>query len=97
LALCFASCRASHEPAVLLAAAVVLLAISGIGPRDRFTWILEVAPILIGIPVLVATRRRFPLTPLAWDTQWDMFLALLGGLSAQLVLGRMHDRQLAAR
>lgn len=30
-----------------------------------------------------------------WDTQWDMFLALLGALAAQLLLARMHDRQLA--
>jgi hypothetical protein len=30
-----------------------------------------------------------------WDTQWDMFLALLGALSSQLLLGRWHDRQLA--
>ena len=29
-----------------------------------------------------------------WDTQWDMFLALCGALLAQLLLGRMHDRQL---
>lgn len=31
-----------------------------------------------------------------WDTQWDMFLALLGGIAAQLLLRRIHDRQLAA-
>ena len=30
-----------------------------------------------------------------WDTQWDMFLALLGALSAQWLLARVHDRQLA--
>jgi putative membrane protein len=30
-----------------------------------------------------------------WDTQWDMFLALLGACLAQLLLARMHDRQLA--
>ncbi|MDD5388285.1 MAG: DUF2238 domain-containing protein [Gallionellaceae bacterium] len=30
-----------------------------------------------------------------WDTQWDMFLALLGALSSQLLLRRRHDRQLA--
>ncbi len=30
-----------------------------------------------------------------WDTQWDMFLALSGALVAQLLLGRVHDRQLA--
>jgi putative membrane protein len=31
-----------------------------------------------------------------WDTQWDMFLALIGALSSQLLLARRHDRQLAA-
>ena len=30
-----------------------------------------------------------------WDTQWDMLLALLGGVAAQLLLGRIHARQLA--
>lgn len=29
-----------------------------------------------------------------WDTQWDMFLALCGAILSQLILGRMHDRQL---
>lgn len=31
-----------------------------------------------------------------WDTQWDMFLALIGAVVAQLLLARVHDRQLAA-
>jgi putative membrane protein len=31
-----------------------------------------------------------------WDTQWDMFLALLGAMASQLLLARWHDRQLAA-
>jgi putative membrane protein len=30
-----------------------------------------------------------------WDTQWDMFMALIGALTAQLTLARAHDRQLA--
>jgi putative membrane protein len=30
-----------------------------------------------------------------WDTQWDMFLALIGAIAAQLLLSRLHDRQLA--
>ncbi|QPP10393.1 DUF2238 domain-containing protein [Streptomyces bathyalis] len=30
-----------------------------------------------------------------WDTQWDMFLALVGATSALLLLSRVHDRQLA--
>jgi putative membrane protein len=29
-----------------------------------------------------------------WDAQWDMFLALCGAIVAQLVLSRVHDRQL---
>ncbi len=29
-----------------------------------------------------------------WDTQWDMFLALLGAISAQLFLAKIHDRQM---
>ena len=195
-----------REPLLLLLAGAVLLVLSGIGPRDRATWLLEVAPILIAGPILIATARRFPLTPLAyrlvflhalilmlgahytyaevpagfwirdllgfarnpydrighvaqgfvpaivvreilvrrsplrssrwltfvvlcvclaisalyemvewwaaliggdgaaaflgtqgdqWDTQWDMFLALLGAAMALLLLSRLHDRQIA--
>jgi putative membrane protein len=31
-----------------------------------------------------------------WDTQWDMFIALIGAVTAQLLLARAHDRELAA-
>lgn len=54
------------EPRLLLGAGVVLLVLSGIGPRDRVTWVLEVAPILIAAPILILTARRFPITPLAY-------------------------------
>jgi len=30
----------------------------------------------------------------AWDTQWDMFMALLGAVSALLIFQKLHDRQL---
>lgn len=30
-----------------------------------------------------------------WDTQWDMFLALLGAITAQILLRKLHDKQLA--
>ena len=30
-----------------------------------------------------------------WDTQWDMFMALVGACTALLLLSRLHDRQLA--
>jgi len=39
---------------------------SAIRPHDYFTWILEVFPAIIGFVVLVATYRRFPLTPLVY-------------------------------
>jgi len=29
-----------------------------------------------------------------WDTQWDMFLALIGSIISQLLFSRVHDRQL---
>lgn len=47
---------------------VVLLAlvISGIHPYDRLTWIMEVTPVLIAAPILIATYRRFPLTTLLY-------------------------------
>lgn len=32
-----------------------------------------------------------------WDTQWDMFLALLGALASQGLLAKAHDRSLSAR
>jgi putative membrane protein len=31
-----------------------------------------------------------------WDTQWDMFMCLVGALLSQLLLSRIHDRQLEA-
>lgn len=193
------------EARVLVALTLAALAASGIDPYDRLTWLLETLPVTIGLPLLLLTHRRFPLTPLVvrllfahslilmlgghytyarvplgfwaqdafdlarnhydrlghlaqgfipamlareillrrtplvpggwlfllttstilafsacyefiewwaalaigadadaflatqgdpWDTQWDMFLALVGAMTAQLLLVRMHDRQL---
>lgn len=42
----------------------VLLAWSVWRPLDSWTWFMEVAPIFIAAPILFATRKRFPLTPL---------------------------------
>jgi putative membrane protein len=51
---------------LLLIVIVGLLAATGIKPYDRSTWLMEVAPVLIAVPVLVLTYRRFPLTPLLY-------------------------------
>ena len=49
-----------------LIAVLAALVVSGIKPYDRITWWMEVAPVLIAAPVLVATYRRFPLTSLLY-------------------------------
>lgn len=51
---------------VLLMALLAIFLWSGIHPRDRLTWFLEVFPMLIGVPLLAATYRRFPLTTLLY-------------------------------
>lgn len=52
--------------AALLALVLGVLAWSGLAPHDRFTWFLEVAPVLVGLPLVLLTARRFPLTPVAY-------------------------------
>jgi len=197
----------AREPLALLAATALVLTWSGIHPLERGTWWMEVAPVFIGVPILVATFKSFRLSPLlyrllfihatilavgghytyarvpigfwaqdvfdlsrnhydrvghlaqgfipailareillrtsplrpggwlfflvvcvclafsatyeliewgaallggdsadsflgtqgdVWDTQWDMFLALVGALAAQLLLARAHDRSMAS-
>lgn len=194
------------ELAALAALLTAVMAWSWHQPADRLTWWLEALPVVVAVPLLIATRDRFPLTRLAywlialhavgllvgahytyarvplgfwlgellgftrnhydrighlaqgfipamvareillrrrvirsggwlfflvncfvlalaatyellewwtaviaeegviaflgtqgdvWDTQWDMLLALIGALVAQLTLARVHDRQLA--
>ena len=39
---------------------------SGIEPKDQFTWMLEIAPTIIGLIVLAATYRSFHLTPIVY-------------------------------
>ncbi len=51
---------------VLAGVIVILLLVSGWHPFDRATWWMEVAPVLIALPLLVLTRDRFPLTPLLY-------------------------------
>ena len=196
----------TREAITLAVLALIALIVSGIGPTDRGTWWLEVAPVLIAAPLLWYTWRPFRLTPLVyrlifvhalilmvgghytyahvpfgfwlqdlfdlarnpydrighfaqgfipamivreillrrsplkpgkwtffivcciclaisacyefiewwaalilgqgaqeflgtqgdpWDTQWDMFMALVGAIAAQLLLSGIHDRQLA--
>ncbi|HMV55430.1 MAG TPA: hypothetical protein PKC15_17000, partial [Rhodocyclaceae bacterium] len=56
----------SLVPWVALGVVSVALAVSGVHPHDRLTWLLEVAPVVIGIPLLLATGRTFPLSHLLY-------------------------------
>lgn len=60
----------ARQPLVLAGLVLVAVAVSAIRPKGYGTWLLEVAPILIALPLLVATYRRFPLTRLAY---WLVF------------------------
>jgi putative membrane protein len=71
--------RRDVEPLVLLLLVLVALAISAYRPHDRVTWWLEVAPVLLGVPLLLATRRRFPLTPLLYRLLFLHALVLILG------------------
>lgn len=69
-----------HELIALLALGSLALVFSGINPYDRITWYLEVAPILIGVPILLATGRRFRFTPLAYRLIFiHALILMLGG------------------
>lgn len=47
-------------------ALLILLAVSGTNPYDRGTWLLEVLPVIIALPLLWFSYRRFPLTTLLY-------------------------------
>ena len=63
----------------LLLATLLALAVSGWRPYDRLTWFMEVAPVLIAIPLLAATRERFALTTLLYVLIFLHALVLIGG------------------
>ncbi len=68
------------EPALLLAATIAALVASGIAPYDRLTWALEVSWVVVALPLLVATRRFFPLTPLLYRLLFlHALILILGG------------------
>lgn len=62
--------------ALALVAAVVA---SGWAPFDRATWAMEVAPVLIALPLLAATRRTYPLTTLLYVAIFVHALVLIVG------------------
>ncbi len=54
---------------------------SGIGPHDtRLTWVLETAPFMIALPILLLTYKKFPLTNLTYTLiAIHAMILMLGG------------------
>ena len=57
-----------REGVLLFAAAtlVALLVWSGLHPHDRLTWLMEVMPVMLALPLMAVTYRRMPLTTLLY-------------------------------
>jgi putative membrane protein len=58
---------------------MVGLVLSGIKPHDRTTWLLEVFPVIVALPLLWATRGKFPLTTLLYTLIAIHGIVLLAG------------------
>jgi putative membrane protein len=65
----------------LLAIGAAVWIWSGIGPHDtRLTWVLETFPVMIALPLLLSTYKRFPLTNLAYTLiAVHAMILMLGG------------------
>ena len=71
----------SRLPALRLAALALLaiLAISGWMAGDKATWLLETLPVMIALPLLAFTHRRYPLTTLLYVLAFLHCLMLIYG------------------
>ena len=50
--------------ATLAGIVIAALIVSGIAPFDRATWLMEVAPVLMALPLMIVTHKSYPLTTL---------------------------------
>ncbi|GAB02137.1 MULTISPECIES: DUF2238 domain-containing protein [Acinetobacter] len=57
----------------------IVLIISGIKPYDRMTWLMEVIPVLIVMPVLFMSFKKFPLTNLLYSLIFLHAIVLIVG------------------
>ena len=58
---------------------ILILIISGIHPFDRGTWVMEVLPVLIIVPLLIYTYKTFPLTNLLYSLIFFHAIVLIVG------------------
>lgn len=65
--------------AVLRTTLAVVFIWSLVRPHDGFTWLLEAFPVIIGLPILLLTYRRFPFSRLAYGLMLLHAVILLVG------------------
>ena len=91
----------SREPLSLLLVGILMLAWSGVAPKDRTVWLMEVFPAIAGAVALGLTFRRFPLTPVVYRLVFVFSLVLMVGgkyTYAEVPLGNwVRDALHAAR
>jgi len=68
-----------NEPLILLLTGTLLLGLTALHPHDYPTWWMETAPIFIAVPILVATYKNYPLTPLLYRLLFLHALILMVG------------------
>ena len=60
--------------ACLIILILITLIISGLNPYDHTTWLLEVFPVLIALPVLIFTQKNYLLTRLLYPNNLGRFI-----------------------
>jgi putative membrane protein len=72
--------RPSAYELSLLALVLAVFVWSGVSPHDRFTWVLEVFPVMLAVPVLIYLSPRFRFTPLAYTlVAFHAMILMVGG------------------
>jgi putative membrane protein len=66
-------------PGTLLCLAIIYLLYTAVNPYDRLTWLMEVLPVIIVLPVLILTYKKFPLTHLLYFLIFVHCLILITG------------------
>jgi len=60
---------------------LLMLIYTGLFTGDRTTWLMEVTPVIILVPLLLATHRRYPLTPLLYTLIFfHAVILIVGGM-----------------
>lgn len=68
-------------PVLFTLISLIILIVSGLLAHDKFTWVMEVFPIILGLPVLVFTYHRFKFTNLVYVLLIIHFVILsVGGI-----------------